>query len=202
MAKFCRGCCITTLILEQTLPQGQKLRIIHGDITESHVDAIVNAANAQLKHGGGVAGAISRRGGPQIQIESDEWVRQYGPITHEQPAITSAGSLPCRYIIHAVGPIWGHGEDDQKLLNTVNGVLMLASDHNLANLALPAISTGIFRFPKERAARLIVDAIMDFYQRNPNCSLETVDLTLYDEPSVETFVAECKRRWQTNGDSK
>lgn len=202
MAKNCRGCCITTLILQQSFPHGQKIRIIHGDITESHVDAIVNAANAQLKHGGGVAGAIVRRGGPQIQIESDEWICQYGLVTHEQPAITSAGSLPCRYVIHAVGPIWGQGEEDQKLLNTVNGVLILASDHSLASLALPAISTGIFRFPKERAARLILDAIIDFYHRNPNSSLKTVDLTLYDEPNVDTFVAECKRRWPTNRDSK
>ncbi|MGB2896528.1 MAG: macro domain-containing protein [Anaerolineales bacterium] len=193
---------MTTPILQRALPQGQKLRIIQGDITESQMDAIVNAANAQLKHGGGVAGAIVRRGGPQIQIESDEWVRQYGPATHEQPAITSAGSLPCRYVIHAVGPIWGQGEEDQKLLNTVSGVLRLASDYNLAGLALPAISTGIFHFPKDRAARLIVDAIMDFYHRNPNSSLKTVDLTLFDKPSVDIFVTECKRRWPTNCDSK
>jgi len=193
---------MTTLVLQRALPLGQKLHVIHGDITESHADAIVNAANAQLKHGGGVAGAISRRGGPQIQIESDEWVRQHGPITHEQPAITSAGNLPCRYVIHAVGPIWGQGEEDQKLLNTIAGVLRLASDHNLTSLALPAISTGIFRFPKERAARRIVEAIMDFYSRNPHSSLQTVDLTLFDEPSVDIFVAECKRRWLTNGDSK
>ncbi len=193
---------MTTLILQRELPQGQKLRIILGDITEADVDAIVNAANAQLKHGGGVAGAIVRRGGPQIQIESDQWVRQNGPVTHELPAITSAGRLRCRYVIHAVGPIWGQGEEDQKLLNTVNGALRLASDHNLTSLALPAISTGIFRFPKERAARLIVDAIMDFYHRNPNSSLKTVDLTLFDEPSVDIFVAEYKRRWPTNCDSK
>ncbi len=162
----------------------------------------MNAANAQLKHGGGVAGAIVRRGGPQIQIESDEWARQFGPVTHEQFAITSAGSLPCRYVIHAVGPIWGQGEEDQNLLNTVNGALILASGHSLTSLALPAISTGIFRFPKERAALLIIDAIVDFYYRNPNSSLKTVDLTLYDEPSVDTFVAECKRRWPTSRDSK
>ena len=193
---------MTTLVFQRGLPQGQKIRIIHGDITESNVDAIVNAANAQLKHSGGVAGAIVRRGGPQIQIESDEWVRQYGPVTHEQPAITSAGRLPCRHVIHAVGPIWGQGREDQKLLDTVNGVLILARDLNLASLALPAISTGIFRFPKERAARLIIDAIMDFYHRNPNSLLMTVDLMLFDEPSVNTFVAECERRWPTNCDSK
>ncbi len=193
---------MTTLVLQRTLPQGRKLRIIHGDITEAQVDAVVNAANAQLRHGGGVAGAIARRGGPEIQVESDEWIRQYGPVTHEQPAITSGGSLPCRYVIHAVGPIWGEGEEDEKLLNTVTGVLSLASDYNLASLALPAISTGIFRFPKERAARLIIDSIIDFYSRNPNSSLKTIDLTLFDKPSVDIFVTECRRRWPTNGEAQ
>jgi len=193
---------MTTLVLQHTLLQGQKLRILLGDITDSHMDAIVNAANAQLKHGGGVAGAIVRRGGLQIQIESDEWVRQYGPVTHEHPAITSAGSLSCRYIIHAAGPIWGQGDEDQKLLDTVNGVLVLASDHNLTSLALPAISTGIFRFPKERAAQLIVDSILDFYQRIPDSSLKMIDLILFDELTADTFVAECKRRWSTNCDPK
>ena len=191
---------MTALVFQQVLPQGQKIRIIHGDITESHVDAIVNAANAQLKHGGGVARAIARYGGPQIQIESNEWVCLHGPVTHQHPAITSAGSLPCRYVIHAVGPIWGEGEEDQKLLDTVSGVLKLASDHNLASLALPAISTGIFRFPKERAARLIIDAIIDFFQRDPQSSLMRIDLTLFDEPSLHTFLTECKRRWPANGD--
>lgn len=190
-----------TLVLQKIMTHGQELRIIHGDITESRLDAIVNAANAQLKHGGGVAGAIARRGGPQIQVESDAWIRQYGPVTHKQPAITSAGNLPCRHVIHAVGPIWGQGEEDRKLLDTVNGVLMLAANHGISSLAIPAISTGIFRFPKERAARLIFDAIVDFFNVNPDSSICTVELILFDEPGVRTFVTEWKRRWPEDGSS-
>ncbi len=81
------------LVAEHRLPGGQALQLIHGDLTEEHVDAIVNAANAQLQHGGGVAGAIVRRGGSLIQDESDAWVRTHGPLTHETPALTGAGRL-------------------------------------------------------------------------------------------------------------
>src|SRR5687768_13562063 len=95
-------------IHEHTLPTGQTLVLEHGDLTESDADAIVNAANSQLLHGGGVAGAIVRRGGPSIQAESDAWVDQHGPATHTRPGLTGAGTLPARAIIHAVGPVW-HG---------------------------------------------------------------------------------------------
>ena len=83
------------------------LRLVQGDITERDTDAIVNAANSFLQHGGGVAGAISRRGGLVIQRESDAWVSEHGPVSHAEPAVTWGGSLPCRYVIHAVGPVWG-----------------------------------------------------------------------------------------------
>lgn len=91
-------------------PGGQRLEIAQGDITAEDVEAIVNAANAMLQHGGGVAGVISRKGGPQIQEESNAWVREHGPVTHANPAYTRAGRLPFRFIIHAVGPVWGEGK--------------------------------------------------------------------------------------------
>src|SRR5688572_10003455 len=104
------------IVLKEFLfPSGQRLQIVQGDLTQENVDAIVNAANARLQHGGGVAAAISRRGGPQILAESDAWVRQHGPVTHTAPAHTGAGSLPCCIIIHAVGPVWGEGNEDHKL---------------------------------------------------------------------------------------
>jgi len=95
------------VVREVTLPTGQVLRIVRGDITEERVDAIVNAANSHLKHGGGVAGAIVRKGGESIQRESDEWVRQHGPVPTGQVAVTGAGNLPAKAVIHAVGPVWG-----------------------------------------------------------------------------------------------
>jgi putative ATPase len=180
---------MNTLLNEHLFPSGQRLQIVQGDLTQEEVDVIVNAANAQLKHGGGVAGAISRRGGPQIQAESDEWVRQHGPVTHAEPAYTGAGSLPCRTVIHAVGPVWGEGDEDRKLTEAVTGSLHLADRLGLTSIALPAISTGIFGFPKERAAEIILSAIRDYFIQNPGSGLQQVRLTLFDRETVEAFLA-------------
>ena len=166
---------------------GGSLQLISGDITQESVDAIVNAANAQLKHGGGVAAAISRRGGPQIQRESDAWVRAHGPVTHAEPAYTSAGNLPSRYIIHAVGPVWGSGDEDAKLAACVLGSLKRAEELNLTSIAFPAISTGIFGFPKERAARILFSAIEDFFRKHRESPLQQVRITLYDRETLEAF---------------
>ncbi len=189
-------------IAEHTLDTGQTLCLKHGDLTDEAVDAIVNAANAQLVHGGGVAGAIVRRGGPKIQAESRDWVREHGPITHEQPAITGAGDLPCRYVIHAVGPVWGEGDEDAKLQAAVMGALALAEEHGFTNLAMPAISTGIFGFPKERGARVILDTVLDFLLQHPESRLRQVRVTLIDEPSVRIFAREFSRRWPESTDLK
>jgi len=185
------------ILEEYTFPSGQKLQIVQGDLTREVVDAIVNAANAQLKHGGGVAGVISQRGGPQIQAESDAWVQQHGPVSHAEPAFTSAGRLPCQYVIHAVGPVWGEGDEDAKLDAAVTGSLDLADGLNLDSVALPAISTGIFGFPKDRAARVIFHSIQRYFDQNPDSELETVRLTLYDQPTVDIFL----QIWRTDFDN-
>lgn len=187
-------------VAQHTTPQGVRIRLIHGDLTEEAVDAIVNAANARLAHGGGVAGAIVRRGGPIIQKESDAWVREQGPVTHSRPAVTSAGDLPCRWVIHAVGPVWGEGDEDAKLSAAVEGALEAASARNLDSLAMPAISTGIFGFPKERGARVILDAIQDFVGRSPETSIEDIRITLIDQKSVDTFQREFSRRWPASAE--
>lgn len=186
---------MSTLVAEQTLPTGQNLRLYHGDLTEEQVDAIVNAANAQLLHGGGLAAAIVRRGGKEIQDESDAWVREHGPISHTQPALTSGGSLPCRYVIHAVGPQWGEGDEDAKLHAAVTSALSLADQYKFKTIALPAISTGIFGFPKDRGAVVILDAISDFCSQHPTASLGEIRITLIDEPSVRVFAAAFASRW-------
>lgn len=172
---------------EAELKPGTLLRLIRGDITQSQVDAIVNAANAQLQHGGGVAAAIARRGGAIIQRESNAWVRQHGPISPQRPAITSGGELPCRYVIHAVGPIWGEGDEDAKLRQAVAGALALADEHALRSLALPAISTGIFGFPKHRAARVMLESLAEYFAAHPDSGIERVELVLYDQPTWEAF---------------
>ncbi|MFZ5922797.1 MAG: macro domain-containing protein, partial [Chloroflexota bacterium] len=171
-----------------TYPSGQTLQIVQGDITAETVDAIVNAANERLMHGGGVAWIISKKGGPAIQKESDAWVRAHGPVSHAAPAWTSGGRLPSKYVIHAVGPVWGAGDEDAKLTAAVSGSLRLADGLEVKSIAFPAISTGIFGFPKERAARIMFEAIRSYFETNPGSGIRLVKLTLYDQPTVAAFL--------------
>ena len=179
---------MNTVLREFQLPSGGCIQIVQGDLTEENVDAIVNAANAYLQHGGGVAGAIVRRGGSEIQAESNAWVQQHGPVTHTQPAHTGAGRLPCRTVIHAVGPVWGEGDEDQKLAKTVSSALALAERLEIKSIAMPAISTGVFGFPKERAARIILKTVREFLSSQSRSHLELVRLTLYDQPTIDAFL--------------
>ena len=176
------------VLKEHTLSTGQTLQIVQGDITTEEVDAVVNAANEHLQHGGGVAWAISKRGGPAIQKESDEWIRQHGTVTHTHPAWTSGGLLPAKYVIHAVGPVWGTGDEDAKLANAVSGSLRVADELELKSIAFPAISTGIFGFPKERAAKIILEVIDSYFKENPLSGLKFVKLVLYDQSTVDVFL--------------
>lgn len=132
---------------------GRDLLIIQGDITEQRVDAIVNAANSDLVHGGGLAGAIVRKGGAEIQVES----REKAPVPVGEAVVTGAGRLPCRHVIHAVGPRFGEGNEEAKLRRAVRSALACAESLGLASLALPAISTGIFGYPKAEGCRVIVE---------------------------------------------
>jgi O-acetyl-ADP-ribose deacetylase (regulator of RNase III) len=169
------------------LPSGQVLEVCQGDLTEEMLDAIVNAANAHLAHGGGVAGAIVRKGGWVIQEESNAWVKKHGPVTHAEPAYTGPGRLGCRFVIHAVGPLWGDGNEDQKLADAILGSLRLAERLNLNSIAFPAISTGIFGFPKDRAALVIFDAIAAYFTENKRSKVTLVRLTIIDEPTLAVF---------------
>lgn len=179
---------MSEILREKTFPGGQKLQIAQGDITLEPVDAIVNAANSSLQHGGGVAWAISRRGGDLIQRESDAWVKQYGPVPHEKPAYTSGGLMPCKYVIHAVGPVWGAGDEQRKLAAAVRGSLECAAELNLTSIALPAISTGIFGFPKELAAGIMFAEIERYFAQHADSTLKLACLTLFDAPTVEAFL--------------
>jgi O-acetyl-ADP-ribose deacetylase (regulator of RNase III) len=179
---------VNQVVKESTLPGGGVLQIVQGDLTQERVDAIVNAANAALQHGGGVAGVIVLRGGAVIQAESDAWVRQHGPVIHAEPAYTSAGHLPCRYVIHAVGPVWGSGDEDAKLAAAIAGSLRLADRLELASIAFPAISTGIFGFPRERAARVIMREIRSYFENQPDSGVKQVRLTLFDPETVKAFI--------------
>jgi O-acetyl-ADP-ribose deacetylase (regulator of RNase III) len=164
------------------------LEIVQGDITTLPVDAIVNAANEYLKHGGGVAVAISRKGGPTIQQESAALIEKLGPLSTGEAVITSGGKLPAQFVIHAVGPVWsehGPAEADKLLCSAVRNSLVLAEEKNLKSIAFPAISTGIYGFPIDRAATLLLREAADYLRGQTK--LERVLFCLYDDASFQVF---------------
>ena len=181
------------VLVERRIPTGQTLQIVQGDITAESTDAIVNAANAHLQHGAGVAGAIVRKGGLTIQRESDLWVRAHGPVSHAEPAWTSGGQLEAKYVIHAVGPVWGDGDEDAKLAAAIQGSLALADELHCESISLPALSTGIFGFPRDRAASLILSAIEEYFAHHPS-GIKLVRLVLFDTPTLDAFLGEWKAR--------
>ncbi|MBW2259385.1 MAG: macro domain-containing protein [Deltaproteobacteria bacterium] len=150
-------------------------------------DAIVNAANAQLILGAGVAGAIKTKGGPKIQEECNA----IGGTFVGGAVITTAGNLKARYVVHAVGPQMGEGNEDEKLKNATLNSLKVADDNNLTTITLPAISTGIFGFPKERCAEIMLQTVVDYL--SGETGLKRVVFCLHGTPSFEIFSATLDR---------
>jgi O-acetyl-ADP-ribose deacetylase (regulator of RNase III) len=157
------------------------INLVEGDITDLDTDAIVNAANAALQLGAGVAGAIRQKGGPRIQEECD----RIGGIHVGGAAITSGGNLKARYVIHAVGPRQGDEHADEKLKDATLNSLKLADKHNLRSIAFPAISTGIFGFPKDRCAIIMLSTTIAYLEGPTN--LQKVVYCLYDHNTLEIF---------------
>ncbi|MHC1627496.1 MAG: macro domain-containing protein [Candidatus Nezhaarchaeales archaeon] len=173
-------------ILYEVEINGRKLKLAKGDITELEVDAIVNAANERLKLGGGVAGAILRKGGWEIQEECDRI--GYCPVG--DAVVTGAGKLKAKYVIHAVGPRYGEGDEDNKLRNATINSLKRADERKLKSIAFPAISTGIFGFPKDRCADIMLKTIIDYLKGET--SLSEVIMCLYDEETYRIFEEKLK----------
>ncbi|MFQ5969081.1 MAG: macro domain-containing protein [Nitrososphaerales archaeon] len=157
------------------------VELIKGDITELHTDAIVNAANSKLRHGAGVAWAIINKGGYVIQKESDKL--HFCLVGNA--VITTAGKLKAKYVIHAVGPVRGEGNEDAKLKSATLSALKLADKYKLRSIAFPAISTGAFRFPKDRCANVMLNAVADYAEETTG--LEKVIFCLYDDETFEVF---------------
>jgi O-acetyl-ADP-ribose deacetylase (regulator of RNase III) len=167
---------------------GATLEIVRGDVTALAVDAIVNAANVHLQHGGGVAAAIVRKGGRVIQDESDHIIEQRGkPLETGEAVITSGGRLPAKLVIHTAGPVWGDGDEDAKLRRACVSSLQLADERKLKSIAFPAISTGIYRFPVDRAARILLKAAAEHLRGKTG--LKRVVFCLFDEQTYNEFSA-------------
>ena len=160
-----------------------KLSLFKGDITKRNVDAIVNAANSYLSHGGGVAAAIVKKGDRIIQDESDK----IGYIPVGNAVITTAGLLPCKAVIHVVGPRNGETKENEKLSMAVNNVLKLAQQNGFKSISIPAISTGIFRFPKDKCAKILVEESIKFVNNNSDSmkALEVIEFCIYDDETLE-----------------
>jgi O-acetyl-ADP-ribose deacetylase len=137
---------------------GATVIVLEGDLTTQQVDVVVNAANEQLAHGGGVAAALAHAGGPQVQRESDAWVAEHGPVKPGTAAVTTAGNMAARWIVHVVGPRWRQSQDNEGLLRqAVRAALDAARDLGATSIALPAVSAGIFGYPRNEATAIIVD---------------------------------------------
>ena len=164
------------------------LELQRGDITALAVDAIVNAANVHLQHGGGVARAIVRKGGAIIQEESDRIIAARGrPLETGEAVVTTGGRLPAKFVIHTAGPVWGDGDEDAKLRRACLSSLRLADEKKLKSVALPAISTGIYSFPLDRAARILLAAAAEHLAGQTG--LERVIFCLFDEWTFAAFAA-------------
>jgi len=166
----------------------KKVIIKQADITEEQVDAIVNAANPYLKHGGGVAGAIVRKGGKIIQEESNK----IGYVPVGEVAVTTAGKLKAKYVIHAVGPRWGEGDEEAKLRRAVRNALSKATELKLKSIAMPAISTGIFGYPKEEGTRVILEEVVNFLKQETT-TVDEVRLVSIDKATYEMFLKHADR---------
>jgi len=157
------------------------LYLIEADIALQEVDAVVNAANKSLILGGGVAGAIRKFGGSSIQEECN----RIGPIDVGAAVITSGGKLKAKYVIHAVGPVYGEGDEEIKLARATHNSLKIAERKNFKRIAFPAISTGIYRFPIRRCSEIMLKTVLDFLRKNP--FPEEVLFCLFDSSALNVF---------------
>lgn len=162
-----------------------KINLINGDITKISVDAIVNAANNSLMGGGGVDGAIHRAGGKIIHEECMKIVNKQGGCPTGEAVFTSAGNLPAKYVIHTVGPIWNGGKknEDMLLKNCYINSLKIADELMVSSISFPNISTGVYGFPKERAAKIAINAVKNYKSK----FIQIVNFVCYDEENFQLY---------------
>jgi O-acetyl-ADP-ribose deacetylase len=167
---------------------GTTLRALTGDLAQQEVDAIVNAANVLLQHGGGVAAAIARAAGPGLQRESDAWVAEHGPLQDGSAAVTSAGELPCRLVVHVAGPIHDPGREDNaaRLRSAAVAALDAGHEQGARSMAFPAISAGIYGYPLAEATEVLAQAVAAWVQEHPG-RLGEVRLVGFQDEITDAF---------------
>lgn len=173
--------------LQEVLVGGTRLRLLQGDITLEQVDAIVNAANSSLMGGGGVDGAIHQAGGPDILADCKRIVQQRGRLPAGQAVITTGGRLPARFVIHTVGPVWhgGGSGEAETLASAYRESLALALKEGLRTVSFPSISTGVYSYPVDLAARVALSEVLSILERSTG--LEEVRFVLFDRRAAEAY---------------
>lgn len=164
-----------------------RIKLVQDDITKLQVDAIVNAANSSLMGGGGVDGAIHRAGGKQILEECMEIINRQGRCATGEAVITTGGKLPAKYVIHTVGPVWngGKNKEEQLLANCYTNSLKIAAGKFITTIAFPNISTGVYHFPKDKAAEIAIHTVDQFLQTNPE--ITEVFFVCYDDENFRLY---------------
>lgn len=170
-----------------------EFHVVQGNLLEEPVDAIVNAANGMLAHGGGVAAIISRAAGPALQRESERIVRERGMLPVGSAVVTTAGNLPFKAVIHAVGPRYGEGDEEAKLARALTASFRCAHNAGWRSVSFPAVSSGIFAVPLEMCARAYLGAVRAWYGAEPATPLRNVRLCLRDQPVIDAVLKELKR---------
>lgn len=188
---------------EYEFAHGQVLQVRCGDITEETVDIIVNEANSNLTHTTGTGALISQKGGKEIQVQSDRWVRKHGPVSPGQVAVTEAGQLPCKWLIHAVGPVWrgGNWREDTELWDAMWNCLIWASKLHATSIAIPAIGASFLGFQKERCAYLLVDCISKFVHKHPTSKLREIRIVNHSSDVTDAVVFEVVGKFTSGCDT-
>jgi len=172
------------VVAREEYPGGRAFEVVVGDLLAEPSDAIVNAANGQLAHGGGVAAAIARAAGPALEDEGDRIVAERGPLALGEAVVTTAGRLPFKGVIHTVGPHQGVGQEEERLVQALGAAFELAHERGFAAVSFPAVSSGIFAVPLEVCARAYVRAVRKFFAAHAETSLRRLRLCLFDGPLV------------------
>lgn len=182
------------MIAREEYPGGRAFEVVVGDLLAQTADAIVNAANGRLAHGGGVAAAVARAAGPELEDEGDRIVAARGPLAVGEAVVTTAGRLPFQGVIHAVGPHHGVGREEQLMVQALGAAFERAHERGWASVAFPAVSSGIFAVPLEVCARAYVRAVREFFAAHDETSLRTLRLCLVGGPLVALVQQELGRK--------